>query len=110
MAATFCDLREGKSVRIAALESSKDRAKELYPQIENKNQQQMLAYSEMPEEELFSTQWVRVEIGPQEMPGYKAARVTCDVCGEGINFQREIVREGQTLCKSCAGDRYYEVL
>lgn len=110
MAATFCDLREGKAVRIAALESSKERAKELYPQIEKKNEQQMLAYSELPEDELFSTQWVRIEIGPEEMPGYKAARVTCDACGEGINFQREVVREGRTLCKSCAGERYYELL
>ena len=69
------------SQRIAALESSKDRAKELYPDIEKKNEQQMLAYSEMPDDELFATQWVRVEIGPEEMPGYKAARVTCDACG-----------------------------
>jgi formylmethanofuran dehydrogenase subunit E len=110
MAATFCDLRENRAVRIAALESSKDRARELYPHIEKKNEQQMLAYSEMPDSELFATQWVRVEIGPEEMPGYKAARVTCDACGEGINFQREIVVVGRTLCKSCAGDRYYEVL
>src|SRR4030095_16910790 len=48
MAATFCDLRDSKAVRIAAKESSKDRARELYPQIEKKNDQQMLAYRLMP--------------------------------------------------------------
>jgi formylmethanofuran dehydrogenase subunit E len=108
MAATFCDLQSGRSVRVAARESSKDRARELYPHIESKNEQQMLAYREMPESELFDIQPVRVEIGPEEMPGYKAGRVTCSQCGEGINFKREVTAEGQTLCKSCAGERYYE--
>src|SRR5487761_252219 len=44
MAATFLDLSTGRAIRIAALESSKQRARDLYPQIENKNRQQMLAY------------------------------------------------------------------
>ena len=108
MAATFCDLQSGQSVRVAARESSKDRARELYPHIESKNEQQMLAYREMPQNELFDIQPVRVEIGPEEMPGYKAGRVTCSQCGEGINFKREVIASGQTLCKSCAGERYYE--
>src|SRR3954471_1833699 len=40
VAATFCDLREGRAVRVVAKESSKQRAKELYPHVENKNEQQ----------------------------------------------------------------------
>src|ERR1700693_3511056 len=40
MAATFCDLATGRAVRVAARESSKQRARELYPEIENKNHQQ----------------------------------------------------------------------
>src|ERR671935_1481229 len=31
VAATFCDLREGRAVRIVARESAKDRAREMYP-------------------------------------------------------------------------------
>jgi formylmethanofuran dehydrogenase subunit E len=31
----------------------------------------------------------------------------CAECGEGINFKREIVRDGRTLCRSCGGERYY---
>ena len=107
MAATFCDLETGQSVRVSARESSKDRARELYPQIESKNQQQMLAYREMPESELFDIQPVHVDIGPEEMPGYKAGRIICSECGEGINFRREVLVGDRTLCKSCAGDRYY---
>jgi formylmethanofuran dehydrogenase subunit E len=110
VAATFCDLREDRAVRVAAKESSKQRAREMYPEIEDKNAQQMHAYREMPEEELFDIQWVRVRLGPEDMPGYKAARVTCAECGEGINFKREVVRDGRVLCRACAGERYYEPL
>lgn len=110
VAATFCDLKENRAVRVVALESSKQRAKEMYPEVEDKNRQQMRAYREMLEEELFRHEWVRVTIGPEDLPGYKAPRVTCAACGEGINFQREVVREGRTLCRACAGESYYQPL
>jgi formylmethanofuran dehydrogenase subunit E len=126
MAATFVDLSSPlvsldetpvyKGIRIAALESSRQRARELYPHIEQKNQQQMLAYREMPDADLFSEQWVSVPINPREMPGYKSARITCEACGEGVNYDRE-VRQIQdevvrTLCQGCAAPetRYYREL
>jgi formylmethanofuran dehydrogenase subunit E len=110
MAATFVDLATGRAVRIVALESSKQGARELYPQIADKNQQQMKAYREMDDAELFGEQWVEVELGPKEMPGYKSARIACAECGEGINYDRYIEREGETLCFGCAypEQRYYK--
>jgi formylmethanofuran dehydrogenase subunit E len=108
MAATFVDLQTGKAVRVAARESSKNRAREMHPEIADKNRQQMLAYREMGDEELFATQWVKVAVPPEEFPGYKGERVMCDACGEGINFRREVRREGKVLCRSCAGESYYE--
>lgn len=122
MAATFVDLASPlpsagetpvyRAIRIAALESSKQRARELFPHIENKNQQQMLAYSEMTEADLFSEEWVGVPIHPREMPGYKSARITCEACGEGINYDREVHRDGKILCQGCAlpETRYYQPL
>ena len=110
VAATFCDLCDQRAVRLVARESSKQRARELYPGIADKNQQQMRAYRELADEELFEKQWVRVHIGPEDLPGYKAARVVCAECGEGINFKREVLREGRALCRACAGERYYEPL
>jgi formylmethanofuran dehydrogenase subunit E len=108
VAATFADLQENRAVRVAALETSKQRARELFPEIPDKNQQQMRAYREMPASELFSHQWVRVTVGPEELPGYKAPRAACAECGEGINFGRIAVRDGVSLCRSCAGERYWE--
>ena len=108
VAATFCDLREGRAVRLVALEDAKRRAQELYPKVQDRNQQQMRAYRELPDAGLFDAQWVRVTIGPEDLPGYKAARVTCSQCGEGVSFKREVLREGRILCRACAGERYYE--
>jgi formylmethanofuran dehydrogenase subunit E len=108
VAATFCDLKGERAVRVVAKESSKQRARDLYPEIADKNQQQMKAYRELADEELFEARWVRVRIGPEDLPGYKGPRITCAVCGEGINFRRETLRDGRTLCRACAGERYYE--
>src|SRR5271156_4679544 len=120
MAATFVDLgikdlgikdvSAGKAIRIAAKESSKKLAREMHPEIESKNQQQMLAYREMAEDDLFTKQWVKVDLPEEEFPGYKGERIVCVECGEGINFRREVVRDGLVLCRSCAGERYYESL
>ena len=107
MAATFVDVSTGKAIRIAAKESSKALARQMHPEIENKNQQQMAAYREMSDEDLFATQWVKVALPAEEFPGYKGERILCEICGEGINFRREVRRSGKVLCRSCAGESYY---
>jgi len=107
MAATFVDVNNGKAIRIAANESSKSRARELHPEIADKNQQQMRAYRELSDDDLFSLQWVKVELPPEEFPGYKGERIVCEKCGEGINFRREVSTEGKILCRACAGESYY---
>ena len=110
VAATFCDLREDRAVRIIAREGARDRARELYPAIESRNQQQMRAYRDMPDDDLFEIQWVRVALAPEDIPGYKAPRVICDQCHEAVSFKREVRRDGLVLCRACAGERYYTPL
>jgi formylmethanofuran dehydrogenase subunit E len=97
----------GKAIRIVAKESSKALARQMHPEIESKNQQQMLAYREMSDDDLFATQWVKVDLPPEEFPGYKGERIVCSQCGEGINFRREVRRDGKVLCRACAGESYY---
>jgi formylmethanofuran dehydrogenase subunit E len=117
MAATFIDLDaklapdEYKAIRIVALEGSKQRARELYPELE-KNAAQMRAYRELPDDELFSEQWVRVPLRASEFPGYKGERLACALCGEGINFDRFVERDGERLCLACANPSslYYHPL
>ena len=107
VAATFVDLKTGRAVRVAAKESSKRAAHELYPEMDKETGQQK-AYAELPAEILFETKWVKVEVLPEDLPGYKGPRVVCCECGEGINFKREVSKEGRILCRACAGERYYE--
>ena len=70
VAATFCDLESGRAVRVVAKESSKALAKECFPEIAAKNEQQMQAYRVLAADDLFAHQWVRVEEG----------RVLCRAC------------------------------
>jgi formylmethanofuran dehydrogenase subunit E len=106
VAATFCDLQTGRAVRIAARESSKQAAKELFPDLPREEGQQK-AYAQLPADVLFSKEWVKVEILPEDLPGFKGPRIVCAECGEGINFKREVLRDGHTICRACAGERYY---
>jgi formylmethanofuran dehydrogenase subunit E len=110
MAATFVDLGSGRGVRIVALEDSRDLARQRYPHIEGVSRQQMLAYRELSDAELFREHWVRVPVDPADLPGYKADRILCARCGESVNFGRIADVDGQTLCLSCARPelRYWE--
>jgi formylmethanofuran dehydrogenase subunit E len=110
MAATFVDLATGRGVRIVALEDSRELARELYSHVEPKSRQQMLAYRELADAQLFREQWVRVNVDAAELPGTKGERVVCSRCGEGVNFGRFVEAEGQRLCLSCADPalRYWQ--
>jgi formylmethanofuran dehydrogenase subunit E len=106
VAATFCDLQTGRAVRIAAKESSKQAARDMFPEL-GKDAGQQKAYAQLSDDVLFDKRWVKVEIHPEDLPGFKGPRVVCAQCGEGINFKREVLVEGRTLCRSCAGESYY---
>ncbi len=117
MAATFVDLDRPlapdlyKAIRVSALESSKQKAADLYPHLE-KNPQQMLAYRDLPDDLLFNAQWVQVPLPRSEFPGFKGARVLCSVCGEGVNYDRFAPIHDLPTCHGCADleHRYYQPL
>ena len=109
VAATFCDLETGRAVRIAAKESSKQAASEMFPELPREEGQQK-AYAQVPDDVLFSIEWVKVEIHPEDLPGFKGPRIVCALCGEGINFKREVVQDKRTLCRACAGEKYYSAM
>jgi formylmethanofuran dehydrogenase subunit E len=102
MAATFVDLAKGRGVRVVAVEDSRELARKLFAHIENKSAQQMAAYRELPDAELFIEQRVEVDVDEAELPGFKGERVVCAQCGEGVNFGRFIEAKGRKLCHSCA--------
>ena len=109
VAATFVDLQTGRAVRIAARESSKQAAREMFPELEKEPGQQK-AYAALSDDVLFDKRWVKVDVLPEDLPGFKGPRVVCAECGEGINFKREVTKDGRLLCRSCAGESYFSSL
>ncbi len=107
MASTYLNLRTGKAVRISAREDSREKAKELFPGIENKHRAQLEAYKVMSDDELFDLMEVTVKVRPEDMPGRPMRRVRCDSCGEHVQDMREVCRDGRVLCVACAQGGYY---
>jgi formylmethanofuran dehydrogenase subunit E len=107
MAATFVNLETTKAVRITALEEARDASKKYCAEIINKYQRQLEAYKIMDEEELFRVQNVKVKIPDENMPGRPLKRVQCARCLDWVQDKRDLLVEGEILCKQCAEGRYY---
>lgn len=108
VAATFVNTQENRAVRIVALENARTLADERHPEITNKRERQFRAYSDATDDELFKTEFVKVEVSEFDLPGSPRSRVICSICGEGVNDGREIrSADGSVLCRSCHGETYY---
>ena len=108
MAATFLNTDTGKAMRILARDDSRERAVAYAPVAASRKEAQLLAYREMPDEELFVMTPVSLTVREEDQPGHPVSRVVCDDCGEGVNDRREIQRGNRILCRPCAGGGYYE--
>lgn len=102
MAATFVNTETQKAVRVLARDDARAQAATYAPDAGTPKEAQKQAYGTMPEEILFTIVPATLAIPAQEMPGYRGQRVHCTVCGEGINFHREVRRNGNLLCIPCA--------
>ncbi|HEX5019849.1 MAG TPA: molybdopterin-guanine dinucleotide biosynthesis protein B [Candidatus Binatia bacterium] len=102
MAATFVNTETGKAVRVLAKDDARALTPRFAPGAATPREAQKQAYRVMPEDTLFSWSPVALRMAPQEMPGYRGERVQCAVCGEGINFRREVEAGGRILCIPCA--------
>jgi formylmethanofuran dehydrogenase subunit E len=109
MAATFVDTRTQRACRVVALDSARERARDYTPPDLEKHQAELVAYQQMPDEELFNVYHVTVAIPEFDKPGRPLRRVECARCGEGINDGREMILNGETLCRACASGAYYEL-
>lgn len=108
VAATFLNVPERLSFRIAAKDESRGLADLRFPELESKKERQMSAYRGADEEELFKIEQVRVDLSELEMPGRPKRRQSCEQCGEGINDGREVSDAlGRRICRPCAFGAYY---
>ena len=102
MAATFVNTETQQAVRVLAKDDARALAPVYVQDAANPREAQKQAYRIMPDDALFTVKPVSLQVPAQEMPGYRGDRVQCAECGEGINFQRQVERDGRTLCIPCA--------
>ena len=107
VAATFVDTQTGRAVRIAPRSGCREQARVYAPEARNKWEAQLLGYQRMPAEALLTAQAVQLKIAVARLVSRPGVKALCDVCGEEIMNEREVVREGQVLCRACAGEGYY---
>lgn len=107
LAATFVDTCTGQAVRIHPHPESRLRAAQYAPEAPDRWHCQRRAYQIMPDAELLVVQAVQLMISLDKIISKPGLRVLCDHCGEEISNEREVLRNGLTLCRACAGDGYY---
>jgi len=107
MAATFVNLESNSSIRVLSTEEARDLASKYAPEIAEKAEQQIEAYKRMPDCVLFRVQKVQVKLDEFDLPGPTRRKVTCRSCGQMIRDSKEIVVDGQALCKPCTEESYF---
>jgi formylmethanofuran dehydrogenase subunit E len=110
VAATFVDTEGGRAVRIVPRAEVRQRAFHYAPEGRNKWEAQLLGYQRMPVEELLSATDVQLGMDVARLVSRAGAKAVCDYCGEEIMNEREVRRDGLTLCRSCAGPSYYHLV
>lgn len=106
-AATFVDTLTEQAVRIAPHANIRQLAWDYAPAPKNKWQAQLIGYQWMPDTLLAHWQWVELKTPIKEIVSKAGLRVQCEACGEEIINQRQVIHEGMTLCKPCAGQAYF---
>jgi formylmethanofuran dehydrogenase subunit E len=107
IAATFIDVKTEQTLRITPKLDSRQRALIHAPTESRHYFAQLQAYQTMPDDELLNFQPVRLRAPISSIVSRAGVRVNCDHCGEEIINEREIVINGQTLCRACAAEGYY---
>lgn len=107
VAATFVDTRDERAVRLVPRPDVRQAAYACAPEGRNKWEAQLLGYQRMPDECLFSWQWVTLVTPLRAIISRPGVRVSCQACGEEVLNEREVRIGNQILCRSCAYGAYY---
>jgi len=105
--ATFVDTLTEQAIRIVPQSYARDLAWEYAPSARDKWEAQLTGYQHIPDELFFHWQKVELTVPVKQIVGQAGKRVSCEICGEEIINQREVVREGTVMCRPCAGKSYF---
>jgi formylmethanofuran dehydrogenase subunit E len=107
VAVTFIDTGSGRALRFSPLPDLRPRALASVPAAASRWHAYLDVYQQMAAEELFAVREVALNLDLAALIGKPGVRALCHQCGEEILNQRELVREGILLCRSCAGESYW---
>ncbi len=110
IAATFIDMKTRQAVRVAPRLDVRERAYACVLDEARRYFAQLRAYQVMSDHELLSVQIVQLTTPIEAIVSRAGVRLNCEVCGEEIINEREVCHDGQVLCRSCAGQGYYQPL
>jgi formylmethanofuran dehydrogenase subunit E len=108
-AATFVDTKTERAVRIYPHPDSRSNARLCLPDARSRWHAQLGAYQVMPVEQMLCWQPVTLTLALKQLISHPGVRVNCAVCGEEIINEREVIVDGQAICRACAGEGYYQV-
>ena len=109
-AASFIDSLTEQTVRVAPRAGIRELAWDYVPSARNKWEAQLIGYQHIPDELLFHWQWVELTVPVRQIVGQAGRRAACEICGEEIINQREVVCGEAVLCKTCAGEAYFRAV
>jgi formylmethanofuran dehydrogenase subunit E len=109
-AATFVDVKTNRAFRVAPALDVRQKAYDYTPDESRRYLVQMEAYQTMPDDKMFTVSEVRLATSIEAIVSRPGMRVNCDLCGEEIMNEREIKRDGLTLCHTCAHGGYYSTV
>jgi len=107
-AATFIDTQTRKAIRVAPVLDIRECACAFVPDEPRHYFAQMRAYQSMPDEEMMTVTEVSLKTPIEQIVSRPGLRVNCDVCGEEIMNEREVIYNGLKLCRACSGYGYYQ--
>lgn len=110
VAATFSDTCTATSYRIVPSPRARSLAFDYATPARNRWQAMLLGYQVMPAKELFMVQFVGLKVPLNQVISSAGRKAVCEHCGEEIINGREVMENGGTLCRSCAGERYYHLI
>jgi formylmethanofuran dehydrogenase subunit E len=108
MAATFVNVETGSAFRVISTEEARELVALYAPGARGKAGRQLEAYQRMPDSVLFRVQQVRVPFKDFDLPGPTRYKATCSRCGQVVRDRREVLVQGEVLCKPCANGAYFK--
>ena len=108
VAATFADTKTGEAVRIWPSAAARAIAAERVPAAPSRWHAQLTAYQDIPSADLFCKSAVVLTVDLQALIGRPGSRVSCAACGEEILNQRGLTVAGSVVCRTCAGESYWQ--